>query len=265
MDRVRPFEDRFPFGLQSAQTNSPEALSDGVVKQLEFALSVGLLNDGDKLPSEPRLAEQLGVSTVTLRQGLAKLRSQGVLVTQRGRGGGSYLRDSQQFNTARAEELLRMMNSAEIRDLGDVFAGHVGRAARLAATRSLPGEVLRLEQLAAALASAATSNQRRRAYCRLHLELAVAAQSSRLMLATAQILGEAAPLLWDSEAAVDTHGEGYAAIIDAVRRRVPDEAQTVAQLQIEGETRLIVAHHLRLAGARTAVGTSGDGLRKGRA
>lgn len=249
MDRVRPFEDRFPFGLQSAPTSSPEALSEGVVKQLEFALSVGLLNDGDKLPSEPRLAEQLGVSTVTLRQGLAKLRSRGLIVTQRGRGGGSYLRDSRQFNSARAEELLRTMSSVTIRDLGDVFAGHVGRSAQLAAVRSLPEEVLRLEQLVSSLTQAADSNRRRRAYCRFHLELAVAAQSSRLMLATAQLLGEMAPLLWDAESVPAADGAAYADIVAAVRDREADLAQFLAQRQVEQEVRLLVERHLRFARA----------------
>ncbi|MFV0432853.1 MAG: FadR/GntR family transcriptional regulator [Leucobacter sp.] len=251
MEDVRPFDDKFPYGLSGTPSGSTEALSDGVVKQLEFALTVGLLNDGDKLPSEPRLAEQLGVSTVTLRQGLAKLRTRGVLVTQRGRGGGSYLRDSQKINTERAEELLRSTSSGDLRDLGDLFAGNVARSAQLAAMRSLPDEVVRLEQLVAALTSASTPNSRRRAYCRLHIELAVAAQSSRLMLASVQLLGEVAPLLWNSDIAADTDFRaGYAAVVDAVRSRDADGAQNLARSQIEREARLLIEHHLRIAARR---------------
>lgn len=248
MEGVRPFDDKFPYGLSGAPSSGAEELSDGVVKQLEFALTVGLLNDGDKLPSEPRLAEQLGVSTVTLRQGLAKLRNRGVLVTQRGRGGGSYLRDSQQINTRRAEELLRSTSSVDLRDLGDLFAAHVGRSARLAAVRYLPDELDRLEQMVTALTSAGTPNLRRRAYCRLHIEFTVTAQSARLMLATVQVLGEFAPLLWNSDSATGADmGEAYAEIVDAIRERDADRAQELSQRQVEGEARLLIERHLSLA------------------
>jgi GntR family transcriptional regulator len=46
---------------------------------------------GDRLPSESSLAEALGVSRMTLRQGLAALESRGVLERKRGRGGGTFI------------------------------------------------------------------------------------------------------------------------------------------------------------------------------
>lgn len=249
MEHVTLFDEPFPYqyGLTGASPSAGEDLSDGVVKQLEFALTVGLLNDGDKLPSEPRLAEQLRVSTVTLRQGLAKLRTRGMLVTQRGRGGGSYLQDSEHLNSSRAAESLRASSSTELRDLGDLFAGLVGRSAQLAARRALPEELARLRQLVLALEGADTPNLRRRAYCRLHIDLAVAAQSPRLMLSTVQLLGELSPLIWNSGAATDSAlSAHYGAIVDAIRDRDTQLAPELAHEQIESEIRLLVAHRMRL-------------------
>ena len=58
----------FPFGLGRPSTDDASALADSVVNQLETALTVGLINDGDKLPPEIELAAEMGVSNVTLRQ-----------------------------------------------------------------------------------------------------------------------------------------------------------------------------------------------------
>ncbi len=60
-----------------------------VVRRLSDAIALGLLGDGEQLPSETDLAAHLGVSTVTLREALMALRQQGLIETRRGRGGGS--------------------------------------------------------------------------------------------------------------------------------------------------------------------------------
>ena len=63
-------------------------LADVVAQRIAEAITTGVIADGDQLPSEDRLAAQLGVSTVTLRNALLLLRQQGLVVTKRGRGGG---------------------------------------------------------------------------------------------------------------------------------------------------------------------------------
>ena len=51
----------------------------------------GLLQPGDRLPSERDLAESLGISRMTLRQSLAELERRGVLSRTGGRSGGSFI------------------------------------------------------------------------------------------------------------------------------------------------------------------------------
>lgn len=46
----------------------------------------GVLRPGEQLPSERRLAEQIGVSRTVLRGALAELQAQGLLAVRRGRG-----------------------------------------------------------------------------------------------------------------------------------------------------------------------------------
>src|SRR4028118_286256 len=66
--------------------------SEAVVRRVGSAIGLGLLGDGEQLPTEADLATMLNVSTVTLREALAELRGLGLVETRRGRGGGSFVR-----------------------------------------------------------------------------------------------------------------------------------------------------------------------------
>ena len=50
-----------------------------VEQRLADAIRSGLLADGERLPSEQELAAMLGVATVTAREALVALRSQGLV------------------------------------------------------------------------------------------------------------------------------------------------------------------------------------------
>lgn len=66
--------------------------TDGRSRQLRIAddirakIEAGQLQRGDKLPGIPELARTYGVSLVTVRLAIAKLRQQGLVVSQQGRG-----------------------------------------------------------------------------------------------------------------------------------------------------------------------------------
>ena len=58
--------------------------SAAVVRRVGSAIALGLLGDGEQLPSETELALMLNVSTVTLRDALADLRLRGLVVALAG-------------------------------------------------------------------------------------------------------------------------------------------------------------------------------------
>src|SRR6266436_2433120 len=62
------------------------SLPDLVADTLRASIADGRLVSGQRLPAEPQLAEQLGVSRATLRQALSLLTQEGLLVRQHGRG-----------------------------------------------------------------------------------------------------------------------------------------------------------------------------------
>ena len=63
--------------LGSGQTSGR---AEQVAQRLGEAIRLGLILDGERLPSEVQLSEQLGIATVTLREALATLREQGLIV-----------------------------------------------------------------------------------------------------------------------------------------------------------------------------------------
>ena len=64
----------------------PRRLSDEVADRVRALIDEKNLEAGMKLPAERQLAMQLGVSRNSLREALAKLVSEGVLLSRRGGG-----------------------------------------------------------------------------------------------------------------------------------------------------------------------------------
>src|SRR3954471_7223991 len=61
------------------------------VARLAQAIKLGLVAEGERLPSERELAEQLRGSRVTLREAIRALREAGFLESRRGRTGGTFV------------------------------------------------------------------------------------------------------------------------------------------------------------------------------
>ncbi len=222
------------------------ALSDQVARRLGDAIRLGLLIDGDRLPTETALAAQMGVSTVTLREALSVLREQGLVVTRRGRGGGTFVQAP-----ADSREPLRAFGVHELQELGDQRSAIRGAAARLAAERALDDEIARLEDQLHRLAAAGTASERRRADTELTIGIAAAAQSSRLTREEARLRAEVGNLL-GLELSDAEHSAVVAdrrRLVTAIKRRRPAKARELAEAQVATETARLVS--LRLAMAET--------------
>ncbi|MBD8606835.1 FadR family transcriptional regulator [Aeromicrobium sp. CFBP 8757] len=62
---------------------------EACVERLATSIRLGVYEQGSTLPPERELAEHMGVSRATLREAIAALREAGLVVTRRGRGGGT--------------------------------------------------------------------------------------------------------------------------------------------------------------------------------
>jgi len=222
--------------------------AETVTRRLADAIALGLLLDGERLPTESDLANQLGVSTVTLRDALATLRELGFVETRRGRGGGSFVRAPREHGATRLERRLRELSLHELRDIGDHRAAIASAAAKLAASRSTDRDVQTLREHLARLRAARTTTERRRADARIHIEIAATAQSPRLTQEELDLWSAVGDLVW---LAVPVHEVGavideHDALVDAIERHDADAARTLADRHITTETERLLGLRLEL-------------------
>jgi DNA-binding FadR family transcriptional regulator len=223
---------------------------DAVVRRLNDAIDLGLLADGEQLPSEAELAARLGVSTVTLREALMALRQRGLVETRRGRGGGSFVRTPQE--PLEIGVRLRAFAVDELRDLGDHYAAIAGAAARLAARRALPGDVAPLWRSLDDMAAADSPARLRRLDGRFHIEVAAASQSARLTQEEIRLQADIGPLLWlpnDEQDGHDVATAQHRAIAGAIRDGDPGQARDLAERHVLDAMERLIELRLRLAGA----------------
>lgn len=231
--------------------SEPEGLgrADQISYQIETAILMGILTEGDRLPTESALASELGISPITLRQSLAALRTKGLIETSRGRSGGSVIRRQIELTDTELRNKLRETSTEALRDLGDLRAAIASMSARLAASRADPQNVEHLEDLARHHRNATDERARRRMDSRFHVGISIAAQSSRLTSAALQLEAELMTLWWgipDHSADANSEVEQHLAIVQAVRDRDADAAARAAEQHSRSDTEFLIEQHLRL-------------------
>lgn len=223
-------------------------LSDRISRQLHSAISMGLLVHGDKLPPENIFAEQLGVSSLTLRQALAVLRQLGLIETRRGRRGGSYVSSPPLASQHDLLRVLRQQSPDGLRDLGDLAASVAAGIGRYAALRSDEQDWRRLTDLNQRFRNSSSQNELRRTDTRFHIALGVASQSRRLTNTTIQIFSDLASLTWLDEAtskAVGQANEEHEQILEAIRHRDAGSAERLAGEHFERETEELIDFYFK--------------------
>lgn len=232
--------------------SEPEGLgrADQVSYQIETAILMGILTEGDRLPTESVLAAELGISPITLRQSLAALRTKGLIETSRGRSGGSVIRRQIELTDTQLRHKLRDTSTEALRDLGDLAAAISSMSARLAAGRADPQNVEHLENLARRHQETTDGRARRRMDSRFHVAISIASQSSRLTSAALQLEAELMTLWWGDPGQggdEDSMVEQHLAIVEAIRTRDADAAATAAEHHSRSQTEYLIEQHLRLS------------------
>ena len=117
-------------------------LAQAIADQLEALIVEGSYRAGDALPAERTLAEQLGVSRSSLREGIQKLVERGRLVSRH--GGGTFVSDQLEASlTAPWQQVVSQHPRlrGEVLEFRRMLEGHT---ARFAAERATEADVERL-------------------------------------------------------------------------------------------------------------------------
>ena len=161
------------------------------VERLGTAIKLGLLPAGSRLPAERELCARLGIARSTLRQALTALAQSGYVFAVRGRSGGTFVTDPQPPAELPSTEMLSQWS--EICD--QRFAVELGVAV-LAAERAQAGGLEGLDELLATLEETVDDFPRyRQSDVRLHVALAAATGSRRLLSATTEVEGQMTDLI----------------------------------------------------------------------
>jgi DNA-binding FadR family transcriptional regulator len=232
--------------------SEPEGLgrAEQVSYQIETAILMGILTEGDRLPTESVLASELGISPITLRQSLAALRTKGLIETSRGRSGGSVIRRQIELTDTQLQHKLSETSTEALRDLGDLGAAIASMSARLAASRADPQNVEHLQDLVKHHRDTVDDRARRRMDSRFHVAISIAAQSSRLTSAALQLEAELMTLWWGVPVlpgSEDSLVEQHLAIVEAIRARDGDAAARAAEHHSRSEMEFLIEQHLRLS------------------
>ena len=230
--------------LQGAlfQPIGDEGRAELVERRIVDAITRGHLRAGERLPTESDLARSLGVAPVTVREALLAVRGRGLLVTRRGRKGGSFVAehaDPLQF----AREALKNSSRLALRDLGAHYAAITGACMRLAARRADSTEVQLIRQHLARLPELA-SDQQRRLLDDTQLELVALSQSARLTREQMKLQAEFSPFLGlCADAGFDAAGQGVGrrAVLDAVDAGDVDAASRASEALVRAAVDALIA------------------------
>jgi DNA-binding FadR family transcriptional regulator len=161
------------------------------VERLGTAIKLGLLAPGSRLPAERELCTRLGIARSTLRQALTALGQSGHVFATRGRRGGTFVSDPQPPADPPSPEML-----AQWRETCDQRLAVELGVAMLAAERAEPADLDALDEVAAQLEETLEDFAAyRQADIRLHVGLAEATRSARLVQTATEAQGAMSDLI----------------------------------------------------------------------
>jgi DNA-binding FadR family transcriptional regulator len=237
--------------------------SEVVVRRLASAIALGLVAEGELLPTVAELATSLNVSSFTLRDALAELRERGLVVTRRGRTGGTFVCARDEALAELSQARLVQLSTSDLRELGDHRSAIAGTAAQLAAARASSTEIARLHDIVDRFGDAVGIREQWRLQARFYVELAASAQSVRLTQEEIELQGEAGQMPWPAEGS-DSRAEAllsvHRAVADAVSERDGGAARSHAEHGLALQTEWLVERRLQLA-ARSRRKTAGSARR----
>jgi DNA-binding FadR family transcriptional regulator len=224
-----------------------DRVSDRVASQLLDRIARGELSPGERLPGERQLAESMGVSRVSVRAALQRLKTQGFLAAVQG-GGTRVVSSAGEMDPALTEmgrvKADNLFDLAEIRLVLEAWAA--GRAAR----NATPAQVEEIRGTVERMAEPGRGRRRTRDDAEFHIAVGKASGSAVYTHILSMIRDTLTQLLeyqrhelfgnGDDEIIVAQHRD----ICDAIERRDPEAATEAMRTHLAW----VLAHYHRTRG-----------------
>jgi GntR family transcriptional repressor for pyruvate dehydrogenase complex len=204
--------------------NESTPLVTQISDRLITAIATGEFLPGSRLPAERDLAGLLHVGRTSVRAALAVLHERGLIETQRGRGGGSFVRVQWTPDSHAAVARTLRAGWSDIQDRLEAMRRLHGAIARAAAERRDDDDIAVLHERLDGYRTARSGREKQIADASLHLAISDAAKNGTLktmLLALEQEISIGAPLhLWGEP-------DGMAA---AEERALPEHDRLIAAI-----------------------------------
>jgi DNA-binding FadR family transcriptional regulator len=232
-------------GLAKESTPLVAQISDRLIT----AIATGEFLPGSRLPAERDLAVLLHVGRTSVRAALAVLHERGLIETQRGRGGGSFVRV--QWTPDSHAAVVRTLRARwnDIQDRLEAMRSLHGAIARRAAEARDDADVAVLQERLDEYRAAESGRSKQFADAALHLAISDAAKNGTLksMLETLEReISIGAPLhLWgepDGMVASEERAEReHEALVAAIVEGRPDDAGRIGRTHVGIDLELLAA------------------------
>ncbi|MFJ6001636.1 FadR/GntR family transcriptional regulator [Arthrobacter sp. NPDC092385] len=245
-------------GLLSAPLQA-HSRGDEIADRLVTAIAVGEYLPGARLPSERDLAISLGVGRMTVREAIARLVSQGILETRRGRNGGSFVTGQPEESSGQAVQRTLGARWESMRDLRETLCLLHGALARSAADNRSDEDVVVLRARLEDFRAAASGKASQSADAALHAAISAATHNALLGALLAEVearLNLAAPSHpWgpvDGVEAMEARAlKDHELLVAAICSQDSDAAEGIARQHVKIDFEMIEA-----ALSRTTASTS---------
>ncbi len=222
-----------------------------VAEQLRKVILSGEMNPGDRLPNEAEMAQTFGVSRTTIREALRVLSSQGLLVTERGVTGGTFVSRADPQHVSDLLEIgLNVLTGNEgltITELLETREVIEARTARLATTRRTDSDLARIEMQHQREHPAEQSFEEAfEAHCDFHLAIAEASHNRLLLVVLKPIFNVLRGFASQVRSNTEEVPHDHAALIAAIRNRKASRAEDLMLAHL-GHLRAVYAAQEALA------------------
>ncbi|MDY0892226.1 FadR/GntR family transcriptional regulator [Frigoribacterium sp. CFBP9030] len=235
-----------PAGALAAPVESSSRVDD-VTDRLVTAIATGEYLPGQRLPPERDLAASLRAGRMTVRAALARLVEQGMIETQRGRGGGSFVREQHTTSSDAIAQRTLGARWADLSDTSEAIGRLHGTIAEAAAENHTPADAAELRERLEGYREAESGRASQRADALLHVAIAEAAHNTTLrevLFALEARVSIAAPAhLWggpDGMREMELRALGdHEALVDAICGGRATEAAGIAREHVKIDLELL--------------------------
>ncbi|CAK7072262.1 MAG: HTH-type transcriptional regulator LutR [Eubacterium sp.] len=200
-----------------------------ILEQIKYNIVTKQLKSGDRLPSERQLSEQLGVSRATVREAIRALEMIGLVHCRQGEG--NFITEDFDNTLTQPLSIMFWLNDGKVTEIHELRRSLETEAAKLAAIHATREDILRLEEICAAIESEPNEAKSAELDKKLHDSIALYSRNKLIkdVLNSAstlieELIKDMRTLILMEEVSASAINRQHRDIVASIRKHDPDAA-----------------------------------------